>query len=409
MATPTVAFANFVKDVEINYASLNNLQNQIEMFNQRRQEMSGALLAKRLNETQRIFSRTVMNNLHNATTTPALTSQQVQLVNIYGRKATTAFTTPQRIDNTGAVPVNDDTVVPFANGYVEGLSQTAIQNIVRTGGTMSFMQDKEDRALQVGRENYAKILGQAVLNIYEKLSFDVNAYIAASRWQVSVTPDPATTDGNFYLPVVGNYKQIPVIDTPFADANAIPTWLSKLEMERDINLLGGSQAILYGSTGASFLEKRYNIMGANNAQNEMELKKVADFEWFRSMELTNVVPTDRGVLYMIAPGSTAMFQMKPIPTYVNQETGEMGVKVGNDTWAIPLSVGAGTTIFPFLPRLELSVHIYEGHLDSSATLLTPESVLDRLSSMTFYVRCGMHTAKDLTDPNISSIMGYRIF
>jgi hypothetical protein len=127
------------------------------------------------------------------------------------------------------------------------------------------------------------------------------------------------------------------------------------------------------------------------------------------MELTNVVPTDRGVLYMIAPGSTAMFQMKPIPTYVNQETGEMGVKVGNDTWAIPLSVGAGTTIFPFLPRLELSVHIYEGHLDSSATLLTPESVLDRLSSMTFYVRCGMHTAKDLTDPNISSIMGYRIF
>ena len=39
--------------------------------------------------------------------------------------------------------------------------------------TLNLVQDKEDRALQLERENYAKIVEEAILNIYEKLSFDV--------------------------------------------------------------------------------------------------------------------------------------------------------------------------------------------------------------------------------------------
>lgn len=410
MASPTTTFTEYLDDVVINYASLAS-QNGLKSFNQRRQVMSGALLAKRLNETQNIFDSYINGQVQNATTTPLLTSQQVKLNNIYGRKAVTAFTTPQRIDNTGAQNVYTDTIVPFTNGYVEGMSQTAIQNIVRSGGTSSFTQNKEDRAYELGKQHTANLLSEAILNIYEKLSIDVNAYLAASRWKVSVTPDPASVAGQLYAPVVGDYKQIPIADAPFSDATKIPMFLSKLKFERDLNSLGGSgQAIVYGSTGATLLAERYDVMGANNNQNEMGMRNLANFEWFYGNELNHVAPTDDGLLYMIAPGSTMMFQMLPIPTYVNQATGAMnGVKVANDTWAVPLSVGAGTTIFPYLPRLELSVHIYEGWFDSTATLLTPESFLDRLSSMTLYVRCGMHTAKDLANPNIASILGYRIF
>ena len=336
MAPPSTSFSSYVQDVVINYASLLNKEQQASIFNRRRENFSGAMLAKELNRTQNIFNTQTSNQISNAVQTPALTSQKVKLTNIYGKKAASAITNPMRIDASGNVPVYEDDVIYFNDGYSSGMSYTAMQNILRTGGTLSYLQNKEQRAVDLAKQHVAILIEEMALDIYSKFSADVNTFIAASRWKVSASPDPASSATGMYIPVAGNYKQIPVADAPFVDATKVTKFLSVLRGEANKNSFArNSRCLLYGDFGADLFFQRPDAMGANNQQNESLLKTAANFDFMYGNELTAINPADAGLLYMIAPGSVAFFQQAPIPTYINQETGEMGVKAGNDTWEIP--------------------------------------------------------------------------
>ena len=407
----TVTFAQFVDDVIVDYSLLANNRN-IQNFNVREVPYGGVLLARELNRTQGLLPRPYIEQLGGTVDTPVAGQQTVKLNNIYGRKAVSSNTTMQRIDSSAAQQVYEDTLNFFDFIGNEGFTYSQIANFIRqSNGTEGFLEKANERVYDAAKSHAAMLLKAAINNIYKRLNTQIENYIVASRWQVFTSPDNST----IYLPVAGEYKQIPIADAPTSSTATLSVFMHKLMIEKDLNAFGeNGMPILYYTPRASLGFGRMDAFGANNAFNDGVFRNQAGFDLIQSMTLTDANPADAGgTIYMIDGGSTVMYQREPLALYKSlgmRDENMIGYTAGNDTWAKPLIVGEGTNIFPQYPTLILARHIYEGWNDSSVDYPnTDYSQIDRVSSVTFGFRGGMHTAKNLASPAETSILGYRVF
>lgn len=404
----TTTFSSFVDDVIADY-SLIAEQTGLQDFQNRIVDQGGLVLARELNRTQRILDTRSLGLIPNTVDTPVVGSQKITFNNIYQRKALGTATIQQRIDASATQAVYTDNALYF-DGVADGFRLSRIADIIRdSGGTLGFMEDKNTRAYKASKAHFVRLMTDSIRTIYERINAQIDDYIFANRWQVFTLPDA----GVHYLPVAGEFKRIPVADTPTSDANTTSMFLAKLKTERKNNAFGkNGRAILYHTTKSSVLFERLMAFGEKNNFNDIALRNYAGFSVIESETLDEADPTDTGTMYMIDGGSTVFYQRAPTPLWQGYGfEGEMGngYTVSNDTWATPISVGEGTSIFPNFPKLTLSRHIYQGWQDSTATYNTTDAHLDRLGSVSFYVQCGMHTAKNLDNPAETSIVGYRVF
>lgn len=403
-------YSDMMRDILMDVSQM-GMESQVQAFGIREQNYGALTLAKRLQESQKIITtRSGVQTVQNTVNTNVLNQQTVQFRNIYGRRVGGTTTAPVRI-GTGSLPVYNDNLNWF-NMTQAGLQVSNVAQVIRQSSIApnAIIDDKANYsvAYDAYRKEFAMGFFQTVRDIYEQIDIYARIFIEGNIWILSGTLDA----GGEYNALAGDYKIVPAADAPVSNNMTNPIWLGKMATEARRNQFTqfGNPIIFHTSSLDKFIS-RYQVTGANNIADTRSIWTSKGMDFIVDDRLNSPAPTDLATMYMIANGAVTFYTRNPMPLNIDfgQFAPDGEVTKGNDTWAAPLMVGAGTSILPDFPTIMLGVKLYKGWNDSSATYANvPEAAIDHLDAYSYYAQTGMFTAKDYADANILPIIGYTI-
>lgn len=382
------ALRSIIEDAQILQATM--AQNFLLRRNQVR--LMGAIQET----SENCLPRSVLDGIENRRNS----AQQVQ-INLFDKKAQGTKTSRQR---SGSGQSGVLTLTPsFFDLVLEEFDMSHVNESLA-----QFMGEKtstpEERDLKI-REKYVQEFSNETMecyrNMYQRVEEQIAAFFEANKWALNTTAD----QGTLYTSYVADAKQIPAADAQLGAS----AWLQKVQTEatqNNFNQFG--LPTLYHSTITEVLVKDYLAQGADNSFNFVQF--INDFGYVGSNKFTDNVPTVKGTFYVTAFGALALYNY--VYSFAGNPAADANGDVtrGEDTWVKPYAIGAGTTIMPDMPRMNIEMKVQHGYQDTSATYTNnDEAKIDIVQGVNLATTFGMVKAPASSgNPNESPIIKYEV-